>query len=192
MDWRPVQGVPRLSPDDRWDRLQPPCTPTDGLSGYRKWMDGFSAGLIVFNCYSCVLIKQEQETEKYDTYIFFFVLHHGKQNYNRNTVLCQTHLLCQGKLYESNAPLDCQVLLINLFLFQYFMHNNAEPDGGTEREAEQRKGNETEIEKNYREKTKKNKTKSSQLAATSVETKQKTSCGLCGETRQRIIRTTCR
>ena len=41
MDWRPVQGVPRLSPDDRWDRLQPPRDPTDGLSGYRKWMDGW-------------------------------------------------------------------------------------------------------------------------------------------------------
>jgi len=36
MDWRPVQGVPRLSPDDCWDRLQPPC-------GYRKWMDGTTA-----------------------------------------------------------------------------------------------------------------------------------------------------
>jgi len=32
MDWRPVQGVPRLSPDDRWDRLQPPRDPTDGLT----------------------------------------------------------------------------------------------------------------------------------------------------------------
>jgi len=41
MDWRPVQGVPRLSPNDRWDRLQPPCNPTDGLSGYRKWMAGW-------------------------------------------------------------------------------------------------------------------------------------------------------
>ena len=41
MDWRPVQGVPRLSPDDHWDRLQPPRDPTDGLSGYRKWMDGW-------------------------------------------------------------------------------------------------------------------------------------------------------
>ena len=41
MDWRPVQGVPRLSPDGiGWDRLQPPRDPTDGLSGYRKWMDG--------------------------------------------------------------------------------------------------------------------------------------------------------
>jgi len=30
MDWRPVQGVPRLSPDDHWDRLQPiPPRPTD-------------------------------------------------------------------------------------------------------------------------------------------------------------------
>ena len=35
MDWRPVQGVPPLTPDDR---LQPPCDQTDGLSGYRKWM----------------------------------------------------------------------------------------------------------------------------------------------------------
>ena len=42
MDWRPVQGVPRLSPDDRWDRLQPPRDPTDELSG-RKWMDGYYA-----------------------------------------------------------------------------------------------------------------------------------------------------
>ena len=33
MDWRPVQGVPRLSPDDQWDRLQPPRDPTDRLSG---------------------------------------------------------------------------------------------------------------------------------------------------------------
>ena len=30
MDWRSVQGVPRLSRDDRWDRLQPPRDPTDG------------------------------------------------------------------------------------------------------------------------------------------------------------------
>ena len=41
MDWRPVQGLPRLLPDDRWDRLQPPRDPTDGLGGYRKWMDGW-------------------------------------------------------------------------------------------------------------------------------------------------------
>ena len=40
MDWRPVQGVSRLSPGDCWDRLQPPRDPTDGISGYRKWMDG--------------------------------------------------------------------------------------------------------------------------------------------------------
>ena len=41
MDWRPVQGVPRLSPDDRWERLQPPCDPTDGLHGIENgWMDG--------------------------------------------------------------------------------------------------------------------------------------------------------
>ena len=41
MDWRPVQGVSRLSPEDCWDRLQPPPRdPTDGWSG-RKWMDGF-------------------------------------------------------------------------------------------------------------------------------------------------------
>ena len=41
MDCRPVQGEPRLSPDDRWNRLHPPRDPTDGLSGYRKWMDGW-------------------------------------------------------------------------------------------------------------------------------------------------------
>ena len=31
MDWRPGLGVPRLSPDDCWDRLQPPpaTPPTD-------------------------------------------------------------------------------------------------------------------------------------------------------------------
>ena len=46
MDWRPVQGVPRLSPDDRWDRLQPPHDLTDGLSGYRKWMDEWVVKLI--------------------------------------------------------------------------------------------------------------------------------------------------
>ena len=40
MDWRPPQGVPRLLPDDRWDRLQTPRNPTVGLSGHRKWMDG--------------------------------------------------------------------------------------------------------------------------------------------------------
>jgi len=39
MDWRPVQGEPRLSPDDRWDRLQPPRDPTDGLSRYRRRME---------------------------------------------------------------------------------------------------------------------------------------------------------
>ena len=40
MDWRSVQGVPHLSPDDRWDRLQPPRDPTDGLDGIENgWMD---------------------------------------------------------------------------------------------------------------------------------------------------------
>ena len=34
------QGVPCLSPNDGWDRFQPPRDPTVGLSGYRKWMDG--------------------------------------------------------------------------------------------------------------------------------------------------------
>jgi len=39
MDWQHVQVVPRLSPNDHWDRLQPPCDPTVGLSGCRKWTD---------------------------------------------------------------------------------------------------------------------------------------------------------
>ena len=46
MDWRPVQGVPRLSPDDRWDRLQPPLDPTDGLDGIENgWIFFQTAGL---------------------------------------------------------------------------------------------------------------------------------------------------
>ena len=36
MDWRPVQGVSCLSPDDHGS----PRDPTVGLSGYRKRMDG--------------------------------------------------------------------------------------------------------------------------------------------------------
>ena len=44
-NWRSVQGVPRLSPEDCWDRLQPPRDPTDGLSG-RKWMDGWTTTVI--------------------------------------------------------------------------------------------------------------------------------------------------
>ena len=40
MDRQPVQGEPRLSPNDSWDRLQPTRDPTEGLSG-RKWMDGW-------------------------------------------------------------------------------------------------------------------------------------------------------
>jgi len=40
MDWRPVQGVPRLSPDDRWDKAPAPRDPTDGLDGIENgWMD---------------------------------------------------------------------------------------------------------------------------------------------------------
>jgi len=37
MDRRPVQGVPCLSPNDNWDKLQPPGVV---LSRYRKSMDG--------------------------------------------------------------------------------------------------------------------------------------------------------
>ena len=39
----PCDGLATCSvctpPLAQWDRLQPPCDPTDGLSGYRKWMD---------------------------------------------------------------------------------------------------------------------------------------------------------
>ena len=34
-------------------------------------------------------------------------------------LLCQTDLLCQGKLYKCKAPLDAHQLLIYLFLLQY-------------------------------------------------------------------------
>ena len=37
MDWRPVQGVPMTAGIGS----SPPRDPTDGLSGYRKWMDGW-------------------------------------------------------------------------------------------------------------------------------------------------------
>ena len=50
MDWRPVQGVPCLSPEDCWDRLQPPRDPTDGLSG-RKWMDGWNSKVNYFKTF---------------------------------------------------------------------------------------------------------------------------------------------
>ena len=39
MDWRPVQAVPRLFPDDRWDRLQPRCDPKLDEAGIEDgWM----------------------------------------------------------------------------------------------------------------------------------------------------------
>ena len=38
MGWRPVQGVPRPSPNGRWDRLQPPRNPTVvGIEN--EWME---------------------------------------------------------------------------------------------------------------------------------------------------------
>ena len=50
MDWRPVQGVPRLSSNDSWDRLQRPARPEIGLSGYRRWID-------VYVCVSSIYKK---------------------------------------------------------------------------------------------------------------------------------------
>ena len=58
MDWRPVQGVPLLSPDDCWDRLQPPRDLTDGLSGYRKWMDGWKISESVFDQFYIFKLQQ--------------------------------------------------------------------------------------------------------------------------------------
>ncbi|KAL6464881.1 hypothetical protein MHYP_G00271980 [Metynnis hypsauchen] len=47
MDWRPVQGVSCLSPNDSWDRLQhPPATLTE--KWLRKWMDGCFPGVHPF------------------------------------------------------------------------------------------------------------------------------------------------
>merc|ERR1711980_625 len=37
--WRPVQGVPCLSPNVSWDRLQPPRDPQED-KWLRGWMDG--------------------------------------------------------------------------------------------------------------------------------------------------------
>ena len=108
------------------------------------------------------------------SFLYFFTLScHGKQTSNLNTMLCQTHLLCQGKLYECKSPLDAQVLLIYLFLLVYFIHINAEPDGARE-EGEQRK---REMSERYKEReTRQSRSrqwekqhKTRQLAATSVE-----------------------
>ena len=88
-----------------------------------------------------------------------------QQNCNLNTILCQTHLLCQGKVYEWKAPLVSQVLIIYLFLLQYFTCNSAEPAGGQGKR---------------------------QPAATPAETKQKTSHGFCGESRWRTTKSACK
>jgi len=44
-----------------------------------------------------------------------------------------------ANVYESKAALDSQVLLMYLFLLEYFIHINAEPDRGTGKEGEERK-----------------------------------------------------
>ncbi|KAK2902333.1 hypothetical protein Q8A73_012079 [Channa argus] len=41
MDWRPVQGVHRLSPYVSWNRLQPPCNPTQD-KGQTSPLSGFT------------------------------------------------------------------------------------------------------------------------------------------------------
>ena len=64
MDWRPVQGVPRLSPEDCWDRLQPSRDPTDGLSG-RKWMDGCSHRTHCIPCIWTSEVKASVYLHKY-------------------------------------------------------------------------------------------------------------------------------
>ena len=38
MNWQLIQGVPRLSPNVSWDRLQLPRD-SYGISGYGQWMD---------------------------------------------------------------------------------------------------------------------------------------------------------
>lgn len=36
----PVRGVPRLLPNDSWDKLQPPCNPEqDEVCIENRWMD---------------------------------------------------------------------------------------------------------------------------------------------------------
>ena len=62
MDWRSVQGVPRLSPNDSWDWLQLPHDPTDGLSGYRKWMDGWMERYRIY--LSCFVLVSTSEGKK--------------------------------------------------------------------------------------------------------------------------------
>ena len=61
MDWRPVQGVPHLTPDDSWDRLQPPRDLTDGLSAYRKLMNEWMDVYALFKLYLFIHIRNVSE-----------------------------------------------------------------------------------------------------------------------------------
>ena len=96
------------------------------------------------------------------THIFFsFPLSYPvswQQNCNLNTVLCQTHLLCQGKLLNVKLPLFPKYCLS--IYFCYNTCNCAEPDRGTGKEGEQRKRNGTEMERKQSEKTMINQTTS--------------------------------
>ena len=53
--------------------------------------------------------------------------------------------------YKCKAPLDAHQLPIYLFLLQYLTCNSAEPDQGTGKEEEQRRGNRAKIERKTRQ-----------------------------------------
>lgn len=62
MDWWPVQGEPRLSPLDSWDRLQPPCDPYWKSGSGNRWM---YSNMIKW----LVLWLLSKKQSRYDSYV---------------------------------------------------------------------------------------------------------------------------
>ena len=71
----PIQGVPRLSPLDSWDRLQhTSATQKIWISRYRKWMDDYSRHMlyhlalfsIVFNVVETFKIEKKMVCKHQD------------------------------------------------------------------------------------------------------------------------------
>ena len=90
---------PRLSPDDRWDRLQPPHGPTDGLSGYREWMDG------------CVQVSQRT----------MFIISPWWKKKNLNAAVkahLSDHFVCVCKRFAGLSPLGMTFSTTNAGLSQ--------------------------------------------------------------------------
>ena len=131
------------------------------------------------------LQKKKQSLAELEVSVHFFLIVLSSILPSRKVIwiqlLCQTHLFCQGRLYEYKAPLDAQVLLIYSFLLNkliYILILNLKREEGEQRK---RKGNETWYEKTMR------KTRQHQKTTCYIRrrTKQTMSYGLL-ETRWRV------